>query len=313
MGNTSTARSVAAAMAEVAKWRADEDARAKAEKVEVEQEIRNLQTAIQNLQSQLEALHKFAAELDSKKAGIATQELEKAHAGVLAALQAQAKDVGLRDQEVGRATSARDAAIAERLRQPDLAPTIEEYRQFKTTVEPTIAALPESYRKVILGHHETVAAKLREVLTSVEATPFVVSGGPVEAELVWAVDAPEGAPELLVCILPVSDQVHSHWMDQDEGVQLWLAARTVQAIYEAGARTNFHRLQAMAGGHEGLLVLECDVSGATPAFVDAFASRLGELLASAPEIGTARVKATAVRVEMDVLLPPEGEEDGDAG
>jgi hypothetical protein len=313
MSTTTTARTVAAALAEVTRWRADEEARAKAEKVEVEQEIRNLQTAIQNLQSQLDALHKFGAELDAKKAVLTGQELERGHAAVLAALQGQAKQVGLRDQEVGRAIGAREAALSERMRQPDLAATTEEYRQFKATVEPTLGALPESYRKVILGHHETVVARLREQLVQADAAPLTMAGEPVEAEVVWAVDAPEGAPELLVCILPASEQTHSHWSDQDEGVQLWLAARTVQALYEAGAATGFDRLNAMAGGHEGLLVIECDVTGADTKFVDAFATRLSELLASAPELSGAKVKASPVRVEMDVLLPPQGEEDGDAG
>jgi hypothetical protein len=313
MSTTTTARTVATAMAEVQRWRADEDARAKAERVEVEQEIRNLQTAIQNLQSQLEALNKFGSELDGKKEALVAQELERAHAAVLGALQAQARDIGLRDQEVGRAQSARDAALAERLRQPDLASTVEEYRQFKTTVEPTIAALPESYRKVIHSHHETVAGRLREVVNAVHGAPLQVAGPVIDAEVVWAVDAPDGAPELLVCIVPASDQVHAHWSDQDEGVQLWLAARVVQAVYEAAARTGFHRVHAMAGGHEGLLVLECDITGADQKFVDSFTERVSALLASAPELAGVKVKAAAVRVEMDVLLPPQGEEVDDAG
>jgi Skp family chaperone for outer membrane proteins len=313
MSTTTTARTVATALAEVARWRTDEEARAKAEKVEVEQEIRNLHTAIQNLQAQLDALHKFGAELDGKKSALAAQELERSHAAVLGALQSQARGVGLRDQEVGRSTAAREAALAERLRDPSMAASVEEYRQFKGTVEPTIAALPESYRKVILQHHETVSARVRDAVRQVYEAPLGISGEAVDCEVVWAVDAPEGVPELLVCILPVSDQVHSHWHDQDEGVQLWLASRVVQALYEAAAATGYGRIHAMAGGHEGLLVLETDLSGASPKLVDEFAARLGNVIGQAREIGGVGVKASAVRVEMDVLLPPQGEEDGDVG
>ena len=38
-----------------------------------------------------------------------------------------------------------------------------------------------------------------------------------------------------------------------------------------------------------------------------------ELLPKAAELLAAKVSASPVRVEMDVLLPPQGEEDGDAG
>lgn len=314
MTTTTTAHTVAAALAEVARWRADEDARAKAEKVEVEQEIRNLQTAIQNLQAQLEALHKFGNELDQKKAAFAAQELERSHVGVIAVLQAQARGVGLRDQEVGRAMSARDAAVSERIRHPDLAATVEEYRQFKATVEPTLAALPESYRKVIQVHHDGVAGRLRAVVNEVYATPLPVSGDPVDCEVVWAVDAPDGNPELLVCIVPVSEQIHSHWTEQDEGVQLWIACRVVQAIYQAAAAVGFGRVHAMAGGHEGVLVVECDLTGAPPKIVDELSARLGTVLSGAAEVSAVGVRASATRVEMDVLLPPgDDEEEGDAG
>ena len=313
MSTGTTARTVASALAEVAKWRADEEARAKAEKVEVEQEIRNLQTAIQNLQAQLEALNKFGSELDAKKKNLTDQELEKSHTEVLGAVQSQAKALGLRDQAVGQAASAREASLSERLRQPDLSALVDEYRQFKSTVEPTIVALPESYRKVILAHHETVAAKLRDVVASAGAGPVTVDGDEITVEVVWGVDAPDGNPELLVCILPVSEQVHTHWADQDEGAQTWLAARVVQSVYEAAAQTGFTRVQALTGGHEGLLVVEVDLNGADAKFVEAFGKRMVELLPKAPELLAVKVAASPVRVEMDVLLPPQGEEDSDAG
>jgi hypothetical protein len=306
-------RTVAAALAEVGRWRADEEARAKAEMVEVEQEIRNLQTAIQNLQSQLEALHRFSADLETKKKGLAESEMKRAHAEVLVAIQAQSKALGMRDALVGQARSAADTALSERLRSPELSGVVEEYRQFRSSIEPTIAALPDSYRKVILAHHETVTRRLRDIVEAATSQPVTVDAPDLHVEVVWGVDMVESAPELLVCVLPISEQVHAHWSDTVEGVQSWLAARVVQGVYEAANLTGFARVQALTGGHEGLLVVEVDLNGASAAFPEAFGKRLLELLPRAPELVGARVVATAVRVEMDVLLPPQGEEDGDAG
>jgi hypothetical protein len=313
MTTTSTARTVATSLAEVARWRAEEDASAATERAEVEQEAKNLQRAIQNLQNQLDELIRFAAELDAKRSNLDARQHERARAGLLEALREQAKAVSQRDQEVARAAKAQEAAFEERLRKPDLAATVEEYRQFKTSVEPTLGALPESYRGVILEHHETVANRLRTAIAELESSAPSLAKDDVVAEVVWAVDAPDGEPEMLVCILPTSDRAYQEWASREDGPQLWLAARTAQAFYEAAVACGFETAHANAGGYEGLLVFECDVAGAGASFVDAFEERLGAILAQAPEFGHGRLAVAQVRVEMDVLLPPQDEEEGDAG
>lgn len=306
-----TASTVAAVLADVERWKADEEARHKAEMVEVEQEIKNLQTAIGNLQQQLEALTRFRSDLDGKASALGDQEVQRAYSALFDALGEQAKRLAARERLVGDKARERASSLAATLGGSDLGPLVQEYEQFKAAVEPTLGSLPQSYRDVILEHHANIAGKLRGHIDALTAGPIEVEAEALQVDVVYAIDAPDGAPELLVFVLPVDETVHSGWLDREDGLQLWLAARVVQAVYETSAKTGFVRAQAMAGGHRGLLVVEVDLAGADPAFVEGVERRLGELLSQAPELAGARVEATPRKVEVDYILPPDDGANGE--
>lgn len=306
-----TVRTVAAVLADVERWKADEEARHKAEMVEVEQEIKNLQTAIANLQQQLEALTRFRAELDGKASALGGQEIQRAYSGLFDTLGEQAKRLAARERQVADKGKDRASSLATTLKGSELGPVVEEYKQFKAAVEPTLKSLPESYRQVILKHHSGVVDKLRDHIAALTAGPLDVDAEALPVDVVYAVDAPEGDPELLVFVLPVDETVHAGWLDREDGLQLWLAARVVQAVYEIAAKTGFVRAQAMAGGHRGLLVVEVDLAGASKAFVEGLEARLPELLAKAPELLGAKVQATPRKVEVDYILPPDDGANGE--
>lgn len=316
MTTATTVRTVADALGDVERWKADEQARHAAELVEVDQEIGNLTTAIGNLQQQLEALRKFKEELQGKQQALGGQEIARAHESLFKALQAQSQALVEREAIVAERDKARRADLEASLSGTEIGPLLEEYKQFKTTVEPTLGALPESYRSVILQHHRTLAARLESHVRKAISEPVQVEAAPLEVELVFAVDAPEGKPELLILVLPVTDQVQSGWVDREDSLQLWLAARVVQGVYEAAAKTGFVAAQAMSGGHLGLLALELDLSAALngAAFVDAVQAVISERLAGAPELAGARVAVRARKVDVDYVLPPEDDEEAsDAG
>lgn len=314
MTTATSVRTVADALGDVERWKADEQARHAAELVEVEQEIANLHTAIGNLQQQLEALQKFKVELQGKQEALGGQEIGKAYDSLFQVLQGQSQALVEREALVAARDKARRTELEASLSGTEVGPLLEEYRQFKTTVEPTLASLPESYRSVILKHHQGLAARLQDHVAKAIRTPVEVDAAPLQVELVYAVDAPEGAPELLILVLPVTDQVHAGWVDREDSLQLWLASRVVQAIYEAAGKSGFVQAQAMSGGHLGLLALELDLNGATDAFVTALEAQIAERLQSAPELLSAKVLVSARKVDVDYVLPPEDDEEAsDAG
>ncbi|MCA9494852.1 MAG: hypothetical protein KC621_33215 [Myxococcales bacterium] len=305
-------RTVAVALADVGRWRADEEARQKAEMVEVEQEIKNLQTAIANLQSQLDALHKFGGELTTKQDALRSEEIQRSNEAVLGALREQARRIGERDTLIGQATKSREAVLKERMSSPEVAKLVEDYRKFKASEE-QLAALPESYRGVLLAHHESVVQQLTAKMAEVGAGAVTVDADPLAADVVYAIDLPDGVPDLMTVILPVGDEALQGWADREEGVQLWIAARVVQALHEASADSGWYGVQVELGGYEGLAVMEVDLADAPTTWVAAFESRLKTAFVAPPELIGARVAVVPTRVDMDYVNPPQDEEDEDAG
>ena len=191
-----------------------------------------------------------------------------------------------------------------------VAPLLKEYEQFRTEVEPTLAALPESYRGVILAHHEGVVNKLREHLGRAAGGPVEVEGDPLVIDVVLAVDAPEGEAELLMLVLPVSEAVYGEWAARDEDLQTHLAARVVQAVYESCGKLGLVGVQAMFGGHRDLLAVEVELGAIKPDDVKAvLQERLEAVLGSASELQAAKVQAVPRFVAVDHLLPPEEDDE----
>jgi hypothetical protein len=311
MTAATAAKSVNDALAEVDRWKSDEESRHKAELVEVEQEITNLENAIDNLKQQHEALLKFRDELDKKAQALPMREIERAHKALFSALAGQSGLLAEREQVVSRAVSARRDGLEESLSSDGFKDKLDDYRKFKQDVEPTLAAIPETFRAPMVAKFDELAAALKGRIAEILSVPAKIDSEPIAAEIAWCVDAPEGTPELLVVVLPVTDGVYTGWRDREDGVQTWMAARVVQALYEAAAESGFETAQANFGGHMGLLAVETDLLAAPSGFVEAFTNRLEALLSSAPELAGSKITLVARRTNVDFVLPPEDSEGGE--
>lgn len=297
------------ALASIASWREEARRKQQAELLEVDQELQDLRSKVENLQSQIAALEKFRLELESRAEGVEDQEVARGYSTLFAALHGQALQVAQRAALAMEAEQARTDATIESIARSELAGRFEEYRQFKSTVEPTLAALPDSYRSVIVQHHQQLAAKLRDHVARLLSGPVTLDAPELEIELVYGVDVPEGEPELLIVVLPVADVVHAHWVERTEDLQTLLAARVLQAIYLAVAEAGPPGAQAICGGHQGLLAIEADLLGAQPGIGAALTKHLEQVLSGAPELAAARLRVVPREVPVDYLLPPEEDEE----
>ena len=309
MSTQSPAKTVAEALEAVETWRSQEDARRLGELGEVAQEIQSLEAAMENLRQQLEALHTFQTELEAKGAELAAQADQRTYQGIFEVLQVQAAAVEQREREVLEASKAQAEKLPALLAEKGLAEVLQEYEQFKSAVEPTLQHLPDSYKAAILEVHHGQEAKLREAIAEVGGAPKMEADELV-ADLVFAIDAPEGTPELLVVVVPVADSVQSRWVEREGGLQTDLAARVAEAIYRAAADVSFLGAQALSGGHLGLLAVELELVGADPSLAERLRQRLAAV-AEAPELAAAGVRLLVREIDMDHLLPPEDEEAAD--
>jgi len=296
-------------LSEVAKWKADEQARHAAELVEVDQEVENLRAAVANIQQQLEALAKFREDLVQKGEQLDSEEARRSYEAVFSALSSRLEAVLRRTAEVSVAHTARAAAIEAKLSSDDVAPLIAEVEQFKTTVEPTLESLPESYRKVMLEHHDSLARQVQEHREAAMAIPLELDVEPLELEVVFAVDAPEGKPELLIAVVPVSDETDAAEEAGKEDLQTWVSTRVVEAIYETINNFGPSGAEVVSGGHQGMLAVEVDLMEGPHDFGEKLLEAIQKVSESATELQTAGVTLVGRQVSADHILPPEDDED----
>lgn len=301
-------RSLAEALDEVQRWRGEEQARHAAELAETDQEIQGLKAAILNLQQQLSARERARADLVERGPSILAGEVERRYNAVFGALSQQAAAVAERSSRIAEREREREARVAETLQTGDLAAAWEEYGQFKTTVEPNLKGMPEGYRKAVLAHHEQVVAQVRAAVEQALATPVAVDADPLALDVVYAVDAPEGQPEVMMVVVPIREVAVARWQDRGDTLELHLAARVAQAVYQGLAEAGLPNARVTTGAHRDLLVVEQEVVGARADLARILAAALQRVTAAAPELAAARVSVAIRQVDVDNLLPPEGGE-----
>ncbi|MCB9677519.1 MAG: hypothetical protein H6737_20590 [Alphaproteobacteria bacterium] len=300
-------QSVTAALEGVASWRSEQEARRQAEIVDVDSQLEKLRADLAELQGKITSLEAFRGQLEERDASEGV--VARSYDAIFAALLGQAAQLDTRAAEASEATAKRNQAVLDGLSKGELAPLVQEYNQFKTQVEPTLQALPESYRGAIIEHHHGIVDRIRAHLEDQIAGPAVVEGDRVELELVYGIDAPSGTPELLICVLPVKDVTFTDWAERPEDLSTHLGARAVQAIYEATKQGGLPGAQAVFGGHQGLLAVEVDLEGVSKDFAQLLADSFNAVLKSAPELAAGKLGLTARKVDFDFLLPPEIEDD----
>ncbi|MEZ4318230.1 MAG: hypothetical protein R3F61_12040 [Myxococcota bacterium] len=303
-------QSVAAALESVGSWKAEQEARRQAEIVEVESQLEKLTAELAELQGKITSLQGFRAQLDERDAGDGV--VARSYDAIFGALLGQSAQLDQRAAELVELESTRNDEVMAKLGGTELAHLVEEYTQFKEQVEPTLSAIPESYRGAMIEHHQGVVARIRAALEDHLSAPVQANGDRLDLELVYGIDAPNGTPEMLICVLPVKDAAFTDWNERPEDLSTLVGARSVQAIYEAAKQAGPRGAQAVYGGHQGLLALEVELDGTTKDFPQVLADSFNAVLKSSPELAAAKVVLSARKVDFDFLLPPEIDDDEEA-
>jgi len=314
MADTTAPRTIADALADVARRQGEEQARHAAELGEVDQEIASLRTAMANLQQQLEALAKFRDELAARVDTVTSGTTRRTYDAIFHALHEQSQALSGRAAKVAEAARDQRKALDASLEDPDIRRRLDEYGQFKHHVEPHLASFPATYRKALEAKHAELESELRAALAEHAAPPPPVVDEPVLViDVVVAVDAPDEIAEVAMLLLPVVEHVQTGWSEREEDLQTWVAARAMQGIYRVCHDFGLPGAQAMYGGHQGLLAVEIELgSGDGAAVKKALQATLEKVFAEAPELEGAKVRISARPVDVDHLFPPEDDLGADA-
>ena len=309
MSSESVPTTVAEALAAVQSWRSSQQVQHAKELAEVTKDLQSMEAALENLRQQVESLRALRDDLTQKATGSSSEVGHRSYTEIFDVLNRQAESLAQRSTAVAAAASAHWSQLPQLLDAAGLADVRAEYEQFKQTVEPTLKDLPDSYKSAMMEVHQQQASRLRDAVKDLPGVPEV-EGDPVSVDIVFGLDAPEGAPELLVVVLPVPESVHEQWGERASDLPSSLMARVVEAVYRAASDVGFLAVQPLAGGHLGLVAIEVELLSADPKVLEGLRERLAAVT-TAPELQRAKVELTVQEVNLDFLLPPE--EDEEAG
>lgn len=300
--------SVSQALDQVAAWK-DATLRENQGRIAtVDGDLEKLRAQIANLQQQLTSLE--SARADLQELDVEDELAKRSYEAIFGSLRNQATQAMTRAAAQLEAERAhRDAIFAGLKDEPELSALVTEFEQFKQQVEPTLEALPESYRGAIRQHHQGIAEKIRSYLSVRFEQPVQLEANPLELEVVYGIDAPEGTPEVLICVLPIQDVTFTEWSSRPCDLATHIGARVAQAIYETTKRTGPVGAQAIRGGHQGLLAMEVDIEGASADVEKILHDTMAAVFGGAPELAAARVSLAPRKVDFDFLLPPEEAEE----
>lgn len=220
---------VIAVLEEIAQWKSRADLEFSTSMAEVDREEDGARRAIEEAQRQLLALATLRAELRDKHGQVAMEAERRERAALREGLSTDRGVIEARAAALDAAIGARDADLQRQLQDPEVAAAVEEYEKF-VEVEASLAALPASYRRAILDHHERIRRRLEPVIAASNAGPPPLGLEPVGVGVLFAVDPPDGTPEALVAVLPVPYSVCRDWAERKEDLASLFAYRVVAAV-----------------------------------------------------------------------------------
>jgi len=289
------------ALEAVTSWR---ESRLKAQRIELEElevEVARIEASIAKFTAQRTSLESAREQLHRLPSRVGVDAVSRSYQAIFDTLHRQSEGVRERAAVVSERRHQRMAALAQQLAQGDDGELLADYQEFPEMV---IRQLPPSYRRVVEAHHVQLERQLQQTTATLRA-PIAIQGAPLVVDVVFTVDAPDGAPDLLIVVLPVAEQVIARWEARDDDLQTQLAARTMQGVYRAAVALGVADGQAMYGGHRGLLAIEIEIPGDRSQDIrGCVQAAIQQAFQNAEEVSSAQVEVRPVFVPVDYLLPP---------
>jgi hypothetical protein len=278
---------------------------------EVDEEVQRIKEAIEDLQRQLTSLVGFRDELAEQRVASEREHTQHAQDRIFELLESQATALRERSLTVAAGEVSRTSLITSRIKNSEMSSVLEDYTAGRDKLK-DLEALPPSWRKSVLELHAQQGESLRTFVREVDPGPTQVDGPEIALDVIYTVNAPEGEPEVVSIVMPISEEVHTDWRARTEDIQLALAARVVQGVYEASHGIGLTRSHAAYGGHRGLLAVEMDIGiDHDRDLGELLSDAIGRALQDCRELRAANLKPRAIHVPVDYLLPPEAEEADD--
>jgi hypothetical protein len=290
----------------IGKWSADEQDRLRKRLTTLEEDEGKLRHQLalidKKLQENLDQRKKAADELQR----IPKSVLDRQHEAMLRSVKGEREIVAARAAALRAVTEARAAEIRALLDDPANKEAVEEYEKFRE-VEPVLASLPASYRRVVLDHHEDVKKVLAPVFAALQGPSRNVEDDVIELAVVGSIDIVGGVPAAIALVFPVDFEVCRSWSERPEDLCALLAYRGVGAVCRALNEANAGDAPISWRDADGALSVEILLADQKVGsdIKEGVEQGLLAAYAEAKEFTAARVAVRVIWVDPDVLVPEE--------
>ncbi len=297
---------VLAALDEIARWKAAEEAEIESSMANVDDDEDAVRRTLEGAQRQLVALTTFREELNEKQVVILQEADRRSRAALLAGLKADRVLLEERAARLDAAIAEREDGLQKQLGEPDLAGAVEEYANF-AEVEATLGSLPLSYRRAILAHHDKVRRRLDSVIVASNAAPPALGLDRVAVTVLFSVDPAEGPPEGMVAVLPVDFALFTDWAERREDLCAKVAYRVIAALTRLLASVGAEAAPVQYNELGGFLVVQvwlgdCTVNGSLE---EGALAEIDALRGEAEDLDSAGIELHALWVPAAVLADEE--------
>lgn len=280
----------------------------------VNEELTMLQAQLADLTARIEGLESRRSQLEAVPEALQRRVHGERHRAVLASLHGDHELLGTRSADLGQARATALAALELALTEdPELHEMVQEYERF-CEVETQLETLPESYRKAILQHHDTVRRRLEPVMRSAEGADAAIEATQESISIVLSADPQDGEPTALVMLVPTSVDVHTRWRERAEDLTSELTYRLYAAACAVSSTLGVPDAPISCRPFEGHLAIQVwfgsgSVTGDVRQVVEA---ELQKVRDQAAELRAAKLGLAATWVSPEALTPPEDEPETEA-
>lgn len=269
---------------------------------ELGREEHDARQCLEEARRRLQALALVRNEQEERLARVASEQMVRERAAVRAGLRADRAILAERSLRLQAAVGERDARMAEEIAaNPDLADALAELERFRE-IELRTGHLPASYLRALREQRDRALRRLEPLL----ATPRAIEAPLAGVCVVLAVDPPEGPPEALVAVLPVSFAVYRDWATREEDLTTQFAYRMLAGVLGLLSELGVADAPVFYVEVQDSLAIQVWLGDATVDLAHGdFRERALEHLQAAsegaPELATASVEVYAIVVRPELL------------
>ncbi len=302
-------KSLAETLAAVEQWREEQLVAHGGALANLDEELATLRARLAELEHEIREVTERRRSLDDAPRTLAHKSRAERHRAVIEFLASDQELLQIRAADLAQARAQQRQKLEHSLNSdPELAEMVQEYERF-CEVEAQLEALPDSYRKAILQHHDVVRRRLEPLMRAAEGADATLSDSTQSVTIVVSADPADGEPSALVMLVPVDIELHTRWRERSEDLCSELTYRLYAAACSIARTVGVPDAPISCRPFEGHLAIQVwfgsgSVTGSVEEVVEAEIAKIRE---EARELQSSNLELALAWVDPELLAAPDEE------